>query len=434
MITPKTPPGFNELLPREQRVFNTMIDRIRMTYERHGYTPLETSAIELAQILLAKEGGETAKQVYRFIKGDTDLALRFDLTVPLARYVAEHYHELTFPFRRYQIQEVWRAEKPQAGRYRQFYQCDVDILGSNNVTADADVLITTFYTLQAISPSKAVLHISNRKIIAGFLQAHKLEKKGLEIMRIIDKLAKQGLEKTKQDLINLGIKNTNLLALLKIIKLNGSASNVLSELSKIKINNDLFTQGLNELEKIKKLLQAGGLKPTDFVFNMSIVRGLDYYTGMVFETILTNHKTLGSIASGGRYDNLVSQYRKEAIPGVGASIGVSRLFSLLKEKTKQTSATPAQALVVVFNESLLPYCFKVASLLRAKNINVEVYPSLDKPGKQIGYADKIGIPLVLLCGEDEEKKNMVTIKNMKTGKQKTVSLTKMVMEIQKIIS
>lgn len=419
MITPKTAPGFNEFLPGEQIAFNGLISTIRHTFERHGFSPIETPALELAQVLLAKEGGETAKQVYRFMKGDTDLALRFDLTVPLARYVAEHYHDLAFPFRRYQIQEVWRAEKAQAGRYRQFYQCDIDILGKIGAAADADILLTVSTVLKALQLEKAVMHISNRKILIGFLEDRKLSKKSVEILRVIDKIAKQGFEKTKKDLRELTIPAPVIHEILSIV-----SANDIEALQELDIKNATFKEGLAELGELENLLRAGGLNGTDFVVDLAIVRGLDYYTGMVFETILEDKPEIGSIAGGGRYDNLVGHYRKEALPGVGGSIGISRLFSALKDGFKNAPASPAQAMTIAFNEALLPYSFKVASLLREEGINVLTYTALEKAGKQLTYAHKLGIPFVILCGEDEERDNTVTIKNMKTGEQETMSFKK----------
>ena len=420
MITPKTPPGFNELLPKDQLAFNKMLSLIQEAYERSGFTPLETSALELAPVLLAKEGGETAKQVYRFTKGDTDYALRFDLTVPLARYVAEHYHELAIPFRRYQIQEVWRAEKPQAGRFRQFYQCDVDIVGSDSVVADAEVIIAASVAYKALGLKNIVFKISHRCIIAGFLADRKLDRFTTDVLRTIDKMDKLSSAQIAEELKNVGLSTQDSKEILSLVSIKGSAQELAKQLSAFSITNLDFTQGLERLSELAKLLQAGGMKPSEFIFDLKIARGFDYYTGVVFEMFLPDSRS--SVGSGGRYDNLVSNYSKENLPGVGASIGVSRLFSVLKEKNNGPS-TPAQALILVFSDDLLPYCFKVAAELRKNNINVEIYPGAAKMAKQLNYANKLGIPFVLLCGEDEEKKNQVTIKDMKSGKQKTVLLS-----------
>ncbi len=423
MITPKRPAGFNEFLPADQLAFNALIAIIRMSYEQHGFTPIETPALELASVLHAKEGGESAKQGYRFTKGDSDLALRFDLTVPLARYVAEHYHELAFPFRRYQIQDVWRAEKPQAGRYRQFCQCDIDIIGSTSVAADADVLITMSRTYKALGLSTAVLHISNRKIISGILEARKLSKHSTEIMRQMDKLDKIGVAGLRKNLAERGLKESDISLLASLAAIAGTISEVTREMEKLDVSHPKLAEGLDELAATASLLDAAGLKKHDYTFNLGMMRGFDYYTGVVFEAMLSDKPEAGAVGSGGRYDNLVGYYRSEPLAGVGASIGLSRLFSAIHGELADGPSSPSQALVVVFNEKLLPFCFSVAQKLQSAGLNVEVYPSADKAGKQLGYADKTGIPFALLCGEDEEKKKSVTIKDMQTGDQKTLKLT-----------
>jgi histidyl-tRNA synthetase len=423
MITPKTPPGFNELSPKDQLVFNKMLSLIQEAYERSGFTPLETSALELADVLLAKEGGETAKQVYRFTKGNTDLALRFDLTVPLARYVAEHYHDLAIPFRRYQIQEVWRAEKPQAGRFRQFYQCDVDIVGSDSVAADAEVIIASRNAYQALGLKNIVFKISHRGLIAGFLTSQNLQNYITEVLRIVDKMDKLSGTQIQEELKNIGLSSTDIKNILSLVAIQGPAKDVIKKLSDLSITHPDFQAALTRLSDLADLLKAGGMKSTEYIFDLKIARGFDYYTGVVFEMFLPDSRS--SVGSGGRYDNLVANYSKESLSGVGASIGISRLFSVLKQKNSGPS-TPAQALIVIFSDDLLPYCFKVATELRKNNINVEIYPGITKIARQLNYANKLGIPFVFLCGEDEEKKNQVTIKDMKTGKQKTVALSKVV--------
>lgn len=429
MITPRRPAGFNELLPADQMALNAMISIIRLSYEQHGYAPIETPALELSPVLLAKEGGETAKQVYRFSKGDNDLAMRFDLTIPLARYTAEHYHELTFPFRRYQIQEVWRAEKPQAGRYRQFYQCDIDIVGVDDITADADVLITARNTLKALDLKDAVLKISHRGLLTGFLADKKLDKKNTEVLRIIDKLDKQGEKVVATELAKLGLKKNDITELLKLVTIAGPAKDVLKKLPTIK--QPAFTKALLELTQLNKLLTAAGLKSSEFVFDLSIARGLDYYTGMVFETVLTKHQNIGSVCSGGRYDNLLEQYHKEHLPGVGASIGLSRLFSAIKDSLSDAPANPAQVMVISFESQQDAYALSVVKTLHQSNLNAFLYPGHDKIGKQLKYADKLGITFVALVGSYEVEKEMITIKNLKSGEQKQMKLSKAVQFIRK---
>lgn len=431
MITPKTPPGFNELLPKDQIAFNAMVSRIRTAYELSGFTPLETSALELADVLLAKEDGETAKQVYRFTKGDTDYALRFDLTVPLARYAAEHYHELAFPFRRYQIQEVWRAEKPQAGRFRQFYQCDVDIIGTDSVIAEAEVILAARNAYQSLGLKNITFRISHRGIIGGFLADRKLDRLSTDVLRAIDKMDKLSGSEISNELKKAGLSNKDSKDILSLVSIQGTTKEVTKQLSDLGINQSEFNNAIQNLEELGKLLKASGMKPSEYIFDLRIARGFDYYTGVVFEMFLLGNRS--SVGSGGRYDNLVSHYSKEKLSGVGASIGLSRLFSVIKEKNTGPSS-PAQALIIVFRQNLLPYCFEVASLLRDNNINVEIYPGAAKPAKQLSYANKLGIPFVLLCGENEEKKRQVTIKNMKSGKQITASLSSAVKKIKSLVA
>jgi len=433
MITPKRPSGFNEFLPADQIAFNAMISAIRSAYEKHGYSPIETPAIELASVLLAKEGGETAKQVYRFTKGDNDLALRFDLTIPLARYVAEHYHDLAIPFRRYQIQEVWRAEKTQAGRFRQFYQCDIDIIGSKNILADADVLLTANEAFQGLGLKDAVFTISHRGILGGFLASKKLSDFTSAVLRAVDKLNKQGEKAVSEELTEAGLKINDIKEILALVKMNGSAKEVLQQLNKFSIEQTDFKQAIADLTEVNQLLLAGGLKAKDFIFDCKIARGFDYYTGLVFETTLTKNPEIGSICSGGRYDNLVGYYSKENLAGVGISIGLSRLFSVIKDRLVKGAASPAQAMIIPFSKEVTDYCLNVAAILNQAKINTFVYPDITKAGKQLSYVDKLKIPLAILIGEDEVKKKSVTIKNMQSGKQVTVTVNKAAAQIKKML-
>lgn len=422
MINPRKPAGFHEFLPSEQLSFDAMVAVIKASYESHGYTPIETPALELAEVLHAKEGGETAKQGYQFTKGDTKLALRFDLTVPLARYVAEHYHDLALPFRRYQIQNVWRAEKPQAGRYRQFYQCDIDIIGTNSATADADILITMNGTMQALGLEKSLIRLNNRLLMSGIIIALKAEKNNTEILRLLDKMDSQGPTKLKKSLLDIGLDKKQADTLVKLAGLKGSIEQITKALKSEDLYNEPIEEGLRRLKKICELLKAAGLSSKNYQIDLGIVRGLDYYTGMVYEIILTDKKEIGSVGGGGRYDNLIGYYKKDNVPGVGGSIGLSRLFAALSEESKDGQGCPADVMVTALSSDLLPYAFKVAATLRVTGINVFIYPKDGKIAKQLSYADKLGIPLVAVCGEEEEKKTKVTIKNLETGEQETVSL------------
>lgn len=433
MINPRRPSGFNEFLPNEQIAFNAMVSTIKAAYEKHGYAPIETPALELAQVLLAKEGGETAKQVYRFTKGDTDLAMRFDLTIPLARYAAEHYNDLVFPFRRYQIQEVWRAEKAQAGRFRQFYQCDIDILGSNHALADVDVLLAAHSALKSLKLNGLLFKISHRGIVNAWLEEKKLNKHATTVLRAIDKLEKIGTRAVSEELIGAGIKKAEAEEIVSFVSKSGKAKEVLQFLKEANIKNDNFKKSLESLELISESLIAGGMKPAEFIIDLSIARGFDYYTGMVFETVLVDQPKIGSVCSGGRYDNLLGQYRKDPIPGVGASIGLSRLFATIKDKLLNGPANPAQVLIIPFTKEVDGYSLEVAAILRLAGLNVLVYPNHDKISKQLGYADKLGIPAVILIGDHEKEKNIVTIKNMKSGNQKQIKRDKASSYLKKII-
>lgn len=431
MINPKRPSGFNELLPADQLAFNAMVSIIKMSYEQYGYAPIETPALELSQVLLAKEGGETAKQVYRFTKGDTDLAMRFDLTIPLARYAAEHYNELAFPFRRYQIQEVWRAEKAQAGRYRQFYQCDIDTLGSKSPMADADTILAMRSALHALGLKDLVFKISHRGLLAGLLENNKLTKNSTEVLRAVDKLDKQGVAGVMNELIKNEIPKQAAKDIIEFVGHSGLAKTIFSFLKNLNINSEQFGQALSDLEMIAAFLHAGGMKPSEYVIDLSIARGFDYYTGMVFETILVKDPKVGSICGGGRYDNLLASYRKDPIPGVGASIGLSRLFGAIKQTLKNGPANPAQVIVHSLGEDAHMYSLEIANTLRKSGLNVLVYPGSAKIEKRFAYNEKLGVPLIILCGGNEAKKRSVTIKNIKTGKQTSVPLAKAAVAIKK---
>lgn len=433
MINPKRPSGFNELLPADQLAFNAMVAIIKMSYEQYGYAPIETPALELSHVLLAKEGGETAKQVYRFSKGDTDLSMRFDLTIPLARYAAEHYNDLAFPFRRYQIQEVWRAEKAQAGRYRQFYQCDVDILGSKSPLADADVILGSHNSFRALGLKNIIFKISHRGLLSGFLEQNKLSKYTTEILRSVDKFDKLGENGVMAELTKTGLAKNQIKEVISFINNSGSAKTIIQFLVDTKINNEIFSEAVNNLKQVTKLLSAGGMKTNEIVIDLSIARGFDYYTGIVFEMFLDGQAKIGSVGSGGRYDNLLASYRRDPIPGVGASIGLSRLFGALKETIQNGPANPAQVVIHALGEDAQVYSLEIANTLRKSGLNVLVYPGSAKIDKRFAYNDKLGIPLAILCGGDEAAKRTVTIKNLKTGKQISVPLAKASSTIKKVL-
>ena len=317
-IEPRTLPGFMELLPKDQIRFNEIKEKIQRSYEKFGFLPLDTPVIEYSEVLLAKAGGETEKQIYRFNKGDTDLSLRFDLTVPLAKYVAEYYGNLSFPFKRYQIGKVYRGEKAQAGRFREFYQCDVDIIGdgSLNIMYDAEIPSIIYTTFRNLGFEDFTICINNRKILNGMFEALNLKEKAIDILRIIDKIEKIGKEAVIEEFKNLGLNDGQIKTIVDFIEISGTSDEKIESLRKLGIDTDEFKLGVEELETVVKLIRKYKVPEKNFKVDLSIARGLDYYTGTVYETFLDNYKNLGSVCSGGRYENLAEYYTDKKLPGV----------------------------------------------------------------------------------------------------------------------
>ncbi len=420
IVKPSTLPGFMELLPAEQIKFNQMRDTIKEVYERYGFIPLDTPVIERSDVLLVKSGGETEKQVYRFMKGDTDVAMRFDLTVPLARYVAQHMANLTFPFRRYQIGKVYRGEKNQKGRFREFYQCDIDIIGRNSleVVNDAEIPAIINDVFTQLGLPEFIIRINNRKLMNGLFQHYGLAGRP-EILKAIDKLEKIGPEKTRKELMDEGLEKDAIDAVFGFIQLKGSNDEILEGLKKAGIENELYQTGVRELESVTRLIRAFGVPEEHFSLDLTIVRGLDYYTGTVYETLLKNYPEIGSVCSGGRYDNLAEHYTKEKLPGVGISIGLTRLFYQLSEagllgEMKQSVLT--QLLVVPIGDTL-ETCAAVARRFRDAGIITEVFLEDTKIGKKMNYANKQGIPWVVLVGDEEVQDDLVALKDFESGDQ-----------------
>lgn len=429
IIEPSILSGFIELLPREQVAFNKMKDIIRDTYESYGFIPIDTPVLEKSEILLAKSGGETEKQIYRFQKGDTDMAMRFDLTVPLARFVAQHAGELAFPFKRYHIGKVYRGERPQKGRFREFYQCDIDIIGNGSLSInnDAEIVSVINSVFKKLDFGAFTIMINNRKVLNGFFESVGVADK-TEVMRIIDKIDKIGRENVAEELIKTGLSETNVEKILDFITIEGSAAEVVEKLKSLTIDNEEFKTGVTELEEVTKYIKAYNVEESSFAINLKIARGLDYYTGTVYETILNDYPQLGSICSGGRYDNLASNYTKQSLPGVGISIGLSRLFYQLSAAgiLKEADTSTTSKILLVPMDGTLEYTLKSASLLREAGINTEVYLNSGKMGKKFAYADKLGIKFVSVIGEDEIARNVLSIKDMKSGEQKDYSISEAV--------
>jgi len=422
-ITPRTLSGFMELLPQQQVLFEKVKSILEETYELYGFLPLDTPLIEASEVLLAKGGGETEKQIYRFSKGDADLSLRFDLTVPLAKYVALHYADLAFPFRRYQIGKVYRGERAQRGRFREFYQADIDIIGDGklDITNEAEIPAIIYRTFSRLGLKRFQIRVNNRKILNGFYAMLSLTEKSGDIMRTVDKLDKIGTEKVKTLLIGeeIGLSEADADEILKFIAITGANHEVLTALEGYRGRNELFDLGLEELTTVTKHLAAFGVPEENFAVDLTIARGLDYYTGTVYETTLLDHPEIGSVCSGGRYDNLAEYYTDKQLPGVGISIGLTRLFYVLNEQgmlNTSLNTSPADALIIPMTEDMSE-AIALSTRLRGEGIRVQLYTEQKKFKAKMNYADKVGVPYVIFVGEDEVKEKVVACKDMVTGEQ-----------------
>ncbi len=422
-----------ELLPRDQIAFQRMLDVIRRNFERFGFLPVETPVFELSDVLLTKTGGETERQVY-FVQstgsleqgGQPDLALRFDLTVPLARYVAEHEHELAFPFRRYQMQRVYRGERAQRGRFREFYQCDIDVIGKDalSVRYDAEMPAVIHSVFSQLGIGPFTVQFNNRKLLRGFFEQLGIaegERQAL-VLREIDKIDKRGADAVRATLVGEGFGLAeDIVAKIMVFVQTRSTSHAdaLAKLAALDAAaNPTLAEGVSELREVLVVLQALGVPEKNYAINFSIARGLDYYTGTVYETTLDDFPQIGSICSGGRYENLAGHYTKSKLPGVGISIGLTRLFFQLREAgIVSTADSSVDALVGLMDESRLPESLAIAQLLRAGGINTEVQLEPKKLARQFQYADKAGIRFMVLLGEDEAARGVVTVKDLRRQEQ-----------------
>ena len=427
--TPRTPPGTMELLPRRQIAFQRMVDTIRGAYERFGFLPIETPVFEVADVLLQKSGGETEKQVY-FVQstgaleqGATpDLALRFDLTVPLARYVAEHEHDLAFPFRRYQIQRVYRGERAQKGRYREFLQCDIDVIGRDELPIDHDAeipaLIHDVFTRLQVGPFR--IELNNRKVLRGFFSSLGVEGSEAQgaVLRTVDKLDKLPADAVRDLLVGQGLAVDAADAVLAFAAFEGDAAATLAHLAGLGVDDPVFAEGVAELRTVVEGLTAYGVPEDGWRINLAIARGLDYYTGTVYETFLTEHRGIGSVCSGGRYDDLASLYTKSRLPGVGISIGLTRLFYALEQAGIVTDgASTIQVLVTQMDPALKAEYLRLGRELRDAGLNTEVHLQPGKLGKQLAYADKVGARFAVIAGAREQADGVVTVKDLILGEQ-----------------
>lgn len=433
-IQPKTLSGFMELLPNEQVLFNQMVDKIRASYEKFGFLPIDTPVIEASEVLLAKAGGETEKQLYSFTKGDSNLTLRFDLTVPLAKYVAEYYNQIAFPFRRYQIGKVYRGERAQRGRFREFYQCDIDVIGDGelNIINDAEIPAIMYTTFKSLGLENFSIHINNRKILNGLFEAANVKEKSVDIMRTIDKIEKIGKETVIaifKDDYNMTEESIN--TIVNFIEIAGTTDEKIEKLQALDIENDLYKQGVEELKEVEKYIRLFSVPDENFEIDLSIARGLDYYTGTVYETFLNDYKSIGSICSGGRYNDLAGYYTDKQLPGVGMSIGLTRLFFILNDigliKTDKKSIS--EVLVVSMVEDLSK-SIEVANALRNAGINAEVYFDNKKIKAKFKYADRLNVPYVIVIGEDEINSGLLTIKNMQEGTQEQLAVESIIEKLK----
>ena len=425
-VKPRTLSGFMELLPPKQAQMEKMLSVLRETYARYGFTPLDTPAIEASEVLLAKGGGETEKQIYRFNKGDHDLALRFDLTVPLAKYVALNYGQLTFPFRRYQIGKVWRGERAQRGRFREFYQADIDVIGDGalDILNEAEIPAIIYQTFTRLGLKRFRIRVNNRKVLNGFFALLGLTERAQDVMRTIDKLDKIGPDKVRELLLSeCGVDETAADEILRFITVSGTSAEKLQFLEGWRGRNEVFDLGLDELRTVAAYLPEFGVPAENFEIDLTIARGLDYYTGTVYETVMTDHPEIGSVCSGGRYDNLAEYYTNKALPGVGISIGLTRLFYVLQEQgmlSEDVLTAPADVLILPMTEELAG-AIALATQLRNAGLRVQLYGEKKKFKAKIGYADKLAIPFVIFLGEDELREGKCSVKNMATGEQQTLS-------------
>ncbi len=433
IIKPSTLPGFMELLPKDQVVFNQLVDIIKTNFEKYGFLPIDTPVLEKAEVLLAKGGGETEKQVYEFTKGTTDIAMRFDLTVPLARYTVEHFSDLNFPFKRYQIGKVYRGERAQKGRYREFYQCDIDIIGNGKISLvnDAECPAVIYSIFREFDFGKFTININNRKILNGFFKS--LEVKSTEeVMRIIDKIDKIGVDNVKEELAKVGMSSENIDKLISFIEIDGTKEEIIEALKNLDCDNEDFIKGVEELETVVKYMRAYGVEDDYFKINLKIARGLDYYTGTVYETFLDDHRELGSVSSGGRYDNLAGYYTTNLMPGVGMSIGLTRLFSKMQELglIKETKSEVSDIIIIPMEETVVE-SIEILSRLQKEGISATIYAESGKMGKKFKYADALDIKYALVIGENEIKSNVYGLKNMDTGEQEDLSLEEIIAKFSK---
>lgn len=434
-VEPRIMSGFMELTPEMQIKFNYIYDTIRQTYESFGFLPIDTPVLEYSEILLAKAGGETEKQIYSFKKGDSDISMRFDLTVPLSRYVSQHMNDITFPFKRYQMGKVYRGERPQKGRFREFYQCDIDIIGNGelSIAYDAELPCIIYNVFKKLDFGEFVIKVNNRKILNGFFASLGLSDKITDILRIVDKIDKIGAQNVKEELIKIGVSAEDADKILYFISISGSNDEIIEKLYSLNISDEVFNTGIEEIKTLINYLRLFNIPENNFKIELSIARGLDYYTGTVYETNLVEHPELGSICSGGRYDNLTSYYSNQTMPGVGVSIGLTRLFDQLMQSGLldriKIDTSISKVLIVDADNCNFEYITDVANKVRESGINADIYYGDKALKNKMKYANKLNIPFVIIVGENEKNNNQVTLKDMVTGEQGQISIEEAISKI-----
>lgn len=431
MIQPSTLPGMMELLPEDQMVFDTIKRRIEDVFIKNAFFSIDTPAIEKLDVLLSKGGGETSKQVYRIDSSKKNQGLRFDLTVPLAKYVSMYMQDLAFPFRRYQIAKVYRGERNQKGRYKEFYQCDIDIIGNEKLSlySDAEIVKCMYEALKSIDVPDFEFQFNNRKILNGYFANLGIEDFE-SCLRIIDKLDKIGIDSVKEELSKLNLEDEKIDSILNFLKINGTNQEIIEKLESLNIDNELFVCGLDELKFVYEDILSLGVSQDNIKLNLSITRGLDYYTGSVFETFFKEYREIGSICSGGRYDSLANNFTKSKLPGVGMSIGLTRLFYQLQELNLVKGQQNNFDCIIIPMKGYEKNAVKLMNDLRSSSVRCMSYLEDDKLKKKFNYADKLSVKYVIIIGQDEVEQNKFTLRNMENGNQELLELNQIIEKLK----
>lgn len=431
MVQPSTLPGMMELLPEDQMVFDTIKRRIEDVFIKNAFFSIDTPAIEKLDVLLSKGGGETSKQVYKIDSSKKNQGLRFDLTVPLAKYVSMYMQDLAFPFRRYQIAKVYRGERNQKGRYKEFYQCDIDIIGNEKLSLynDAEIVKCMYEALKSIDVPDFEFQFNNRKILNGYFSNLGIEDFE-SCLRIIDKLDKIGIDSVKEELSKLDLDDEKIDSILNFLKIDGSNKEIIEKLESLNIDNELFVCGLDELKFVYEDILSLGVSPDNIKINLSITRGLDYYTGSVFETFFKEYREIGSICSGGRYDSLANNFTKSKLPGVGMSIGLTRLFYQLQELNLVKGQQNNFDCIIIPMKGYEKNAVKLMNDLRSSSVRCMSYLEDDKLKKKFNYADKLSVKYVIIIGQDEVEQNKFTLRNMENGNQELLELNQIIEKLK----